>query len=261
MSDLLPAPAARLVVLFEGRTGSSHLYSMLKEHPGIAFYPEEPARLARLGWGTQRAWIEDCLRGALVADATKRAAPGLAVGFKTKLRDVLAPRAFAELLTRHAVTVVRMHRRNRVKQAVSWIRAEALAAECGLYNVDRRTVALARPPFAIAAEVLAARLARQQEWEERLDAFVHALPLPVHWLAYEDLVAHRDRVLERVCELLGQPPFVPFVYHRKHTDDDLRAALPNWDELRAAFHGTPYGEQLVADPPPSAAEQPRLGAP
>jgi len=247
--------APRFLVIFEGRTGSSHLLSMLKGHPSIVLLPEELAERQAAGWASQASWIADCYAHRLDMPLAKRGLAKLSIGFKTKLRDIVDPDAFATMMRGYRPLVVRMLRRNRVKQAVSWIRAEALAATAGRFNVDRRAPELALPPFPIAPHSLAERLTELEVREARLTSFLQALALPHCSLAYEDLLADRDGTVARFCRRLGQPAITPFVYHRKHTSDLLREALPNWQELRVAFAGTRYAAEFDEDPARSPAER------
>ena len=67
----------------------------------------------------------------------------------------------------------------------------------------------------------------------------------------EDMVAHivgrRDEVLARLWELCGVEPFSPEEIYVKVTDDDLTAAVPNFEELRRLYEGTRYYDMFTDD--------------
>jgi hypothetical protein len=69
---------------------------------------------------------------------------------------------------------------------------------------------------------------------------VNHLGLPLFRLCYEDLLGKKDESLERLFQFLGARPMSVRGQTLKITSDDLRAAIVNFDQLRANYVGTQY---------------------
>ncbi|MFM1823268.1 MAG: hypothetical protein RI967_1534 [Planctomycetota bacterium] len=219
-------PETRFVILFPGRTGSSFLASCLESHPeAIA----EGERLVRQSADWQRTWIDDLYR-------TPRKPPVRAVGFKTKLKDLADREDFARLLDVHAVRIVTMARRNLVKLAVSTLNARRIHAATGRWNnvADAPTLG----PLEAGAEEIAAMVDRCERDQREVLAFAESLARPTLHLDYEDLLVDRDAWLRRATDFLEVSPLPLASTVGKATDDDLRAALARYDEVRDHFAAT-----------------------
>jgi LPS sulfotransferase NodH len=220
------APKTRFVILFPGRTGSSFLVSCLSSHPEVI---AEGERLVRQSASWQRDWI-DGLFGA------PRKAPVRAVGFKTKLKDVADRDGFARELARHEVRLVTMARRNLVKLAVSTLNARRIHAATGRWNNAADAPPLG--PLEAGVEEIAAMVDRCEREQREVLAFAESLARPTLHLDYEDLLVDRDAWLRRATDFLEVSPLPLASTVGKATDDDLRAALARYDEVRDHFAAT-----------------------
>jgi len=224
------------VVLFLERDGSTYMIGMLNSHPEIETVYERFAVMRQKGQNAQEqlTWAREFFTPPFIGRTA-------AMGFKTKLVDVLDPDGFARLLHEKQCRIIHMRRRNRVKAVVSKINARRLYEATGNWNLydksDRRS------PMTVAPERFAMLLQEREELDEALNAYVERLNLPKTVVCYEDLLQDRDRVLGEVFAFLDVRPFPVEETTMKHTKDDLREALENFDELRARYQGTEY-EQM-----------------
>lgn len=235
------------VILFIERDGSTYMISMLESHPAIAAVYERFAVMRQKGEdaAAQLAWARDFYSAPLVGSTA-------AIGFKTKLVDVLDPVGFAALLQEKGVHVIQMQRRNRVKAVVSRINARRLYEATGNWNLYDRAD---RMPAALIDPTLFAQYLREREAaDEQLDTYVAGLALPTLLVTYEELLVNRNAVLYQIFSFLNIAPHPVKEKTMKHTKDDLRAAVENFDELRAHYLGTPYEAMFdeVLAPAPAA---------
>ena len=264
----VPPPADRAhrpwVMLFLARSGSTWLTSMLGSHPGVRAEYEVLARMrkegedadAQLRWAT-RFWTPTRFRRPR------------AVGFKTKLREVLDRDRFAALLHRVDARVIHLHRENRVKALVSFDRAQRLHRRTGRWNrfrVPRTLKALRRrlagapdgdEAIRIDAEEFVHWLEARRRSEADLEAWLDAVDRPVHHLTYEGLVSDREATLSGVLDFLGLERRPLRDGTVKHTPDDLSLVVENLDELRDALAGTEHAAMLEQGHP--GAEEVRGG--
>lgn len=221
------------VILFIERDGSTYMVSMLHSHPAIASVYEQFAVMRQKDQdaGEQLAWCRQFYSPPLIG---KKAAHG----FKTKLVDVLDPSGFAALLKEKNVHIIHMRRRNRVKAVVSRINARRLFESTGAWNLYNEADRM--PPMVIDPHTFACYLKEREEADQTLNEFVEALQLPTICITYEDLLLQRDRILGDVFSFLQVPPYPVQGRTKKHTRDDLRQVVKNFDELRSQYAGTPY---------------------
>ncbi len=240
----------RFVLLFEGRTGSTYLMEGLAQHPHIEARGEMLDPLLAQGAAAQLAWTRRYLtppwRG-----------PHKAIGFKTKLRAILDPAGFAAILRTTPVSIIHMQRRNRIKSVVSTFKVMQLnapaagrsnAARFNIYAEDQRP-----PPPVIEVAKFREILQQRAQREQALAAYIADMQRPTLNLFYEDLLLDRPRVFHEVFDFLGVEDYPVSGQAIKLTSDDLRQAILNFDELRAAFVGTPYlpmFDEVLAPPPP-----------
>jgi LPS sulfotransferase NodH len=225
--------ATAFVILFEGRSGSSHLTSLLNSHPNMRARPEELVKIKQRGEGAQEQ-IDWVLR-SLEAPPNS---PLQAVGFKTKLRDVIDRDAFTSALHDRRARILHLERQNLVKLAVSSINAARLAKSTGKYNLLKDTDRLPAAP--IDVDELRTNITRRAEWQDMLRAYLESIELPILHLTYEGLLAGETRTLGRVFSFLDVPSAPVSSPILKNTPDDLRQAVSNFDELRSHFVGTPF---------------------
>lgn len=223
------------VILFEGRTGSSYLVTSLSKHPNVRAGWEELVQLKPLGHEAQTEWTRKALTAPLIGRFG-------AVGFKTKLRDIAAPMQFSQFLRERNVKIIHMQRRNRVKVAISEINCNVLHARTGNYNVYKKDDRL--PPIRIEVPEFMSTLAMREQLDSDLKRFVDGLYLPTLDVYYEDLLLDEPGTLQTIYEYIGVAPRMTKGSSYKNTDDDLRNALLNFEELKAAVSGTPYEEMF-----------------
>jgi LPS sulfotransferase NodH len=152
-----------------------------------------------------------------------------AVRFKTKLRDVLDPIGFSELLVSKDVSIIHLVRRDLIKAVVSEINAARLAAVTGEYNLYREADRLAA--VNINPELFVARLKLRTTRDATLAKFVADLSLPTLRMSYEDLLVDRQGFICDLLDFLGAPRLPLTGRALKGTADDLSLAVSNWEEI------------------------------
>jgi len=225
--------ATSFVILFLERDGSTYLTSLLGRHPEITATFERFASMRQAGQGAQEqlAWARSFLMPPLVGRSK-------AIGFKTKLVDVMDPDGFRELLQSLDCRILHMGRRNHIKASISRINARRLHAAIGQWNLDSEEDRL--PPILVDKAELDPLLMDRQVKEAELDAYVRQLGLPTLRLYYEDLLRDRESALNQVFSFLRVRPLSLDGRPIKNTSDDLREAIVNFHALRAAYRGTRY---------------------
>jgi len=221
----------RFVVLFPGRSGSTYVISALDAHPKISAKGEVLDPLRPVGPEAQLDWTRRFFRGRLVS-------PYRAVGFKTKLRDVLDQDGFAAILDEYDAKLIYLDRRNDVKHAISRITARRLKDTTGRWNRydgDARLDA-----FPVDVTDFEARLEAVEAEKATIAAYVERLDRPLLHVDYEDLLADPTATFHRLLGYLGLPPAPIRGSTLKNTSDDLREVVTNFDELRARYAGTRY---------------------
>lgn len=234
MPTVVLRPQVKLfVVLFVERSGSTFLRSALHSHPEVVSLGEEFAVLKDKGHGAaeQMAWARRFWNPPLIG--TKRA-----LGFKTKIMDILDPEGFAQLLHAKRCRIIQLHRRNTVKAAISTINAKRLHEASGTWNLLREEDR--QPPTAIDPEELDRLLRLREQWDRDLEAYAARLDLPKLALTYEELLLDENAFLQRVFNFLEVKPGPVRPRTLKNTSDNLREAILNFDELRARYAHTRY---------------------
>ena len=219
------------VLLFPGRSGSTYLISALDAHPAITAKGEVLDPLRPQGPEAQLDWTRRYFRGPIVNRSK-------AVGFKTKLRDVLDQDGFAGLLTEFDARLIYLDRRNDVKHAISRITARRLKDTTGRWNRYDGDAGL--EAFEVDVEDFATRLGDVEAEKATIAEYVSAADRPLLHLDYEDLLADPDATFHRVLGFLGLPPSPMGGSTLKNTSDDLRDVVLNFDDLRARYAGTRY---------------------
>jgi|GEM_PF-1019814 len=221
----------RFVILFEGRTGSTHLTQWLDSLQYVRCLPESLEQLSSQGqlWWIRRLFLE--------------AQPSLeAVGFKTKLRDVKDAEEFRRSIHEFGCRVLYMTRRNVIKAVLSTMNAERRFAATGEWNQLPGMPALG--PLEVSPQHMDGYLRFRLEKEAVLARFIESLESPIMRLDYDELLANEAAVLRSVCEFLGISSREGASRVLKQTDDDLAKALLNYEELRNYYRATPYEEMF-----------------
>jgi LPS sulfotransferase NodH len=219
------------VILFVGRVGSSYLTDLLNAHPNIRALYDEVTELRDKGAEAQLKWAEEALTPPLVGRYR-------AVGFKTKPANLVNIDAFTNLIVGRQCKVIQLVRNNRVKSVVSHLNGRRLAEATGMWGLFKESD---RPSaFAIDPDEFDNVLHHREQVDQGLVTYVDSLSLPKLELDYEDLLQHRDVVLDKAFQFLGVNQQVVEGPSLKITSDNLRDVLLNFDELRVRYAGTPY---------------------
>lgn len=221
----------RFVVLFPGRSGSTWVISALNAHPKIEAKGEVLDPMRTDGPQAQLEWTRKYLRGPAINKHK-------AVGFKTKLRDVLDQDGFATILNDVDAKIIYLDRRNDVKHAISRITARRLKDTIGRWNRYDGDQKL--DPIDVDFEDFQTRLDAVEAEKTTISDYVNQLDRPLLHLDYEDLLADPTATFHQILAFLGLPPAPIQGTTLKNTSDDLREVVTNFDELRARYAGTRY---------------------
>jgi hypothetical protein len=131
-----------------------------------------------------------------------------------------------------------MRRRNHVKAVVSRINARRLHEASGNWNLYREEDRM--PPLELDPQEFDAFLQERALSEAALGEYVEGLGLPTLVLDYEELLRSRSESLHRVLDFLNVKPMNLDGATLKHTSDDLRQVVVNFEDLRRRYAGTPY---------------------
>lgn len=221
------------VILFVERAGSTYLTTALKSTRDILARTEKLDALRQEGrsGADQLAWASQFLTPPWVGWHR-------AIGFKTKLTDVLDREGFARLIQRRSCRVIQLQRRNAVKAVVSTLNARRQWEASGNWNLLNESTRL--PPFEVDPAEFD-RLLRERETLDRdLERYVGQLDRPTLRLCYEDLLESPETFVGRAVAFLTGARGVGAGATLKNTQDDLRQAILNFDQLRTRYVGTAY---------------------
>lgn len=222
---------SRFVILFQGRTGSTWLVSMLNEYPRIWCQGEQFYYLKQDGASAQHEWMRSAISPLLVGRTAAK-------GFKTKYLDILDPEGFSEILREMSCRVVYLYRRNRVKAVVSVLRASRLRQatdSSNLYDEKHRL-----DPLRIDPETFHRLLKKREAQDRNLAMYIEKLKIPVHLLTYERLLVNTEIAMGDLFSFLGVRSWAVQGNTLKITSDDLSKDILNFDELRSSYVGTFY---------------------
>jgi len=169
------------VIFLQGRTGSTFLVECLDSHPRIQCDTERLVGFRKHGADKQLQWSSQYL------DRSGKCDLG-AVGFKTKLEDVLDPKRFTLLLQQLDARILVTQRRNIVKLIVSWFNSERIYDATGDWNVYDNV--LPHEPMLVDPQEFDSRLKSVVDGKERLDNFVQGLGLQSLSVDYENLLVN-----------------------------------------------------------------------
>lgn len=221
----------RFVLLFVGRVGSTHLINLLDSHPNILARHDEITEVKDKGAENQLRLVRAFLTPPLIGR-------NKAVGFKTKIANILDLEGFTQLISQNHCKVIHLLRRNRVKSVVSHFNGKRLAEATGMWGLFDESKRL--PPFSIDLEEFDKVLKNRERVDQELESYIQGLSLPNVKICYEDLMQHPNSVLDELFKYLEVEPHTVQSSTLKITKDNLREELINFDELRAKYIGTPY---------------------
>jgi LPS sulfotransferase NodH len=225
------------VVIFQGRCGSTYLVEALHKHSRIHCEKEyfSTIRKQKGSADGQLRWLAELYDSPPVGCS--------AVGFKTKLADVMDRDGFVRMLGERQVHIIHLQRRNTVKLTVSLLNAMRLNELTGDWNLYR---ASDRPTkLRVDLDDFDHWLKNSERLSEDEAAFVSRLRLPTLNAYYEDVLSDEAESLQEIMGFLG----VDFEPVRgdamKVTSNDLRDAVENFDELLGRYRGTSYEPMFV----------------
>jgi len=221
------------VVLFVERAGSTYLITALKSHPDVLARTEKLDALRQEGKSAaeQLEWADSFLTPPLVGRHR-------AIGFKTKLVDVLDRDGFARVLAQRGCRIVQLQRRNAVKAVISTINARRQWQKSGNWNLLSESTRL--EPFLVDPDEFNRLLEEREALDADLDGYVQRLRRPTLQLYYEDLLQDEDGFVRRTLGFLNCNAKPQQGSTLKNTKDDLREAILNFDQLRTRYAGTRY---------------------
>jgi hypothetical protein len=227
----------RFVILCLGRTGSSHLQSLLDSHPSIRCFGEifssnAPAHASvfiNSSYRDPAAYLEDLFRGA--------GRP--VVGFKLPRNSITGlPRSADLVAADPGMRVIRLSRGNPLAQLVSRTLQRSTQISHSLQGgYDGATVRI-DPDWAVRA------LERMEQNERDLDTL--AEDHPCHRILYEEL-GDRSR-LEDVQRFLGASPAPLSSWFEKLRKRPLADTVENWDDLVRGLRKTRFAHLAVEAP-------------
>jgi len=243
------------VILFTGRSGSSHIVSCLNSHPhGVTYGEMFPGQSLQC----QVALMEAMLAGIPLENLSKHALPERfrhadtgtgdrfnAVGFKTKPGDVADIDWFSAFLREHQFKVVHLSRANHVKKALSGLGCKILHKNIGLFNAVAPEQVLGS--LLVDPALLLEKCKQAEAAENKLGAYVTSLELPSLAMSYESLLADEDAVFGNLLDFVGLERLPLRGKIHKNLKNDPRESISNFDEVAAGFAGTRFESQLYGD--------------
>ncbi len=236
------------VILFQGRSGSTWLTSMLNAHPQVVCRYEDfdtigPDHTRRRLLNFQNEMLEDPTNQQAQLHLLRlfeRQATASGFKFKFPSQYFGYPEIVMLLLKqRETVRILHLDRANIVKRLISlqhlkYLRGTTSLAGC---NVVRRHEVRR---FAVDIQEILDKAPFESLMREQLQCFVRQFPNHLT-VEYDDLLGFPEESLQGVTDFLGVPRFEAIESRfRKATPDDLRDVLENYDELEASLAETPW---------------------
>ncbi|MCF8063144.1 MAG: hypothetical protein K9M82_11550 [Deltaproteobacteria bacterium] len=219
------------VLLFEGRAGSTFLIEHLDSHPQIRARKEI---LGPLRKDPPRAQLERT-RNVLTRGLVSRYK---AMGFKTKLRILTDPAGFSNLLHELDVKIIHLKRKNRVKEALSELLSNILKEKINDYNIYSSEERL--DPIHVDYREFNWTLRLREDLDSKLNDYISTMKLPVLPIFYEDLLLGLDDQLKKIFQFIDVKNSKTKSGMVKHTNEDLRKVITNFDEIKKKYLNTDY---------------------
>jgi len=223
------------VILCLGRSGSTHLQSLLDSHPDIRCFGElfsdrsegDSVRFVNSPHGDAAAYLAERLSGH----------DEHAAGFKLPMNSIRAhPKAAEAVRADPELRVIRLSRKNLLAQLVS----RRLLAESGVAHSIHGSYGDAR--IRIEPDLCLRALSVMEQDESELDEI--AAGKATLRLTYEELAAGER--LDDVQRFLDVLPQQLRSWFEKLRTRPLRESVSNWDELVEVLTGTRYERLLRA---------------
>jgi hypothetical protein len=235
----------KFILLFQGRTGSTYITERVDAHPRVKMEPEVWG-----GWGFQLSrekiplYSQKQLDWLMSFYDKDYNIPYSAIGFKTKLDDVIDKRSFIRYIREKNIKIIHMTRKNIVKLVISEINAQRLFDITGKWNLDNKAE---RPgPFNLDLDEFDAKMKWRAQIEDWLDSYVKIINNPTLQLCYEDLLFDEVDFFKKLYGFIGTSPMQTMSKTIKNTPTDLREIIINYDELLQKYKYTCY-EPMILD--------------
>jgi len=144
---------------------------------------------------------------------------------------VVEPALFLELAAEFEMRLIRLRRRDIVKQAISWLRGVRLSKERNQWFLNTNQQPLGAGP--VSVDDLEATLHWLKRSRDDHAALFQTYPGPTFLVDYEDMLNDWERTQQRVLDFLGVRQWPLGSFYQKVTSDDLRQAVSNYDEIQA----------------------------
>ena len=223
----------RFVILFVERAGSTYLTTLLKSHPDVNAVTEKLSAMRAEGLGAdeQLKWTREYLLPPFVGR-------NRAIGFKSKQTDILDPEGFASILQSYGCRIIQLQRQNSVKAVISTINAKRLWENSGHWNLLEEKNR--QPAMDVDPDEFDTLLKIREKWDTDLEQYVQQLNLPTCQLYYEDLLQNESHFLKKIFDFLDVPLKPVQGKTIKHTSDNLREVITNFEKLRSQYKNTNY---------------------
>jgi len=227
----------RFVIMFVERAGSTYLTTLLNSHPDIQCVTEKLDKLKDEGDGAsaQLDWTKKYLTPPLIGN-------NHAIGFKTKQVDILDPAGLEKLLKHKKCRIIQLQRRNSVKAVISTINARRLWEISGNWNLLKETDR--QSAMEINLDEFDNLLKLRKKWDVDLENYVKQIDLPTLQLFYEDLLMDESLFIQKIIKFLAVDPKPVQGKTLKHTSDNLRDVIVNFDELQSKYVNTSYEDMF-----------------
>jgi hypothetical protein len=214
----------RFVILCLGRTGSTHLQSMLDFHSQARCHAEifgdgKPPTFATSGDDDPKAFLDRMLAGG----------GERAVGFKLPINSIeLTPEAATLVRDDPEIAAIRLSRRNRLAQLVSRQLLATTGVSQSIFGSYGDATVRLEPRACLAA------LDRIEADEAALDALCADHPT----FRIDDEELGDERRLDELQRFLGLEPEPLRSWYERLRTRPLTDTVSNWDEVAAALAGT-----------------------
>jgi hypothetical protein len=223
------------VIACLGRTGSTHLVSLLDSHPDIRCFGELfTHHEGTLDEAFVTSPIDDPVEyvAQLVAPVSERA-----VGFKLPLNSIRAHPEALRVLDGEQMRIVRLRRLNVLALLASRRLLASTRVPQSTHGDYGDATVVIEPKQALAVFRLT------DEHERYLDGLAGGKP--TFQITYEDLAAGRD--LDELQSFLGVDPVPLRSMFKRVRSRPLAETIENWNEVEEALRGTPYERFLEDD--------------
>lgn len=235
-SEMPPAASpTRFVILCLGRTGSTHLQSMLDFHSQARCHAEifgdgKPPTFASSAEDAPERFLDRMLT----------APDQRAIGFKLPMESIRLMPAIGPIVAGDtAIAAIRLSRRNRLAQIVSRQLLTATGVSQSIFGSYGEATVRLEPGGCLAA------LDRIEADEAELDELCR--DHPTFRIAYEEL--GEEQRLVALQDFLGLEPEPLRSWYERLRTRSLAETVSNWDELVSALRGTPHERFLTEAAP------------